>query len=80
MGRDRGVFRQSRSDRDRWPIDWAGPEPAPIWLHVAREYTERWVHQQHIRDAVGRPGLNERRWLGPVLESLRPWVARVLAV
>src|SRR3954449_1326408 len=30
------------------PIDWAGPEPAQLWLHVAREYTERWVHQQHI--------------------------------
>src|SRR3954468_19656454 len=30
------------------PVDWAGPEPAPLWLHVAREYTERWVHQQHI--------------------------------
>ncbi len=36
------------------PVDWAGPEPAPVWLDVAREYTERWVHQQHIRDAVGK--------------------------
>ena len=61
------------------PIDWAGPEPAPLWLHVAREYTERWVHQQHIRDAVGRPGLNERRWLGPVLEAFVRGLARVLA-
>ena len=23
------------------PVDWAGPEPAPVWLDVAREYTER---------------------------------------
>lgn len=61
------------------PIDWAGPEPAPLWLHVAREYTERWVHQQHIRDAVGRPGLTERRWLRPVLEAFVRGLGRVLA-
>ena len=51
------------------PVDWAGPEPAPVWLDVAREYTERWVHQQHIRDAVERPGLTAREWLAPVLET-----------
>ncbi len=51
------------------PVDWAGPDPAPAWLHVAREYTERWVHQQHIRDAVGRPGLTESKWLHPVLDT-----------
>ena len=61
------------------PVDWAGPGPAPVWLHVAREYTERWVHQQHIRDAVGRPGLNERRWLGPVLETFVRGLSRALA-
>ncbi len=49
------------------PVSWAGPEPAPVWLDVAREYTERWVHQQHIRDVVGKPGLTERRFLAPVL-------------
>jgi len=51
------------------PVDWAGPQPAPAWLHIAREYTERWVHQQHIRDAVGRPGLTERRYFHPVLDA-----------
>ena len=51
------------------PVTWAGPDPAPAWLDTAREYTERWVHQQQIRDALGRPGLKERRWLGPVLET-----------
>jgi uncharacterized protein (TIGR03083 family) len=51
------------------PVDWAGPEPAAVWLDVAREYTERWVHQQQIRDAVGQPGLKERRWLAPVLAT-----------
>jgi hypothetical protein len=50
-------------------VDWAGPEPAPVWLDLAREYTERWHHQQHIRDAVGRPGLLEPRYLGPALDA-----------
>lgn len=51
------------------PVSWAGPRPAPVWLDVAREYTERWHHQQHIRDAVRRPGLTERRFLHPVLAT-----------
>ena len=59
-------------------VDWAGPNPAPVWLDVAREYTERWVHQQHIRDAVGRPGLKERRWLAPVLDAFVRGLPRVL--
>lgn len=50
-------------------VSWAGPEPAPVWLDLAREYTERWHHQQHIRDAVGRPGLKEPRFLAPVLAT-----------
>ncbi len=51
------------------PVSWAGPEPAPVWLDLAREYTERWHHQQHIRDAVDRPGLTEPRYLSPVLDA-----------
>jgi hypothetical protein len=48
-------------------VAWAGASPAPVWLDLAREYTERWHHQQHIRDAVGRPGFKEPRYLSPVL-------------
>ena len=51
------------------PVSWAGPGPAPRWLDVAREYTEYWVHQQQIREAVGRPLLEEARWIGPVLAT-----------
>lgn len=61
------------------PVDWVGPEPAPIWLDVAREYTERWVHQQHIRDAVRRPGLKERQWFAPVLAAFVLALPRALA-
>lgn len=51
------------------PVDWASSEPAPVWLDLAREYTERWHHQQQIRDAVGRPGLKEPRFFAPVLDA-----------
>jgi uncharacterized protein (TIGR03083 family) len=50
-------------------VSWAGPGPAPVWLDIAREYTERWLHQQQIRDAVERPGLKERRFFAPVLAT-----------
>ena len=60
------------------PVDWAGPEPAPVWLDLAREYTERWVHQQQIRDAVGRPGLQEPEWFAPVLAAFVLGLPRAL--
>lgn len=50
-------------------VDWAGSEPAPVWLDVAREFTERWHHQQHIREAVGKPGAAEPYFLAPVLAA-----------
>jgi uncharacterized protein (TIGR03083 family) len=51
------------------PVSWAGDGPAPVWLDLAREYTERWLHQQHIREAVGTPLLEEPRYLAPVLAT-----------
>jgi uncharacterized protein (TIGR03083 family) len=51
------------------PVSWAGPDPAPVWLDVAREYTERWMHQQHIRAAVERPGQREKRFFAPVVAT-----------
>ena len=51
------------------PVSWAGPGPAPVWLDIAREYTERWHHQQHIRDAANASGLKEPRFMAPVLST-----------
>ncbi len=50
-------------------VSWAGPGAAPVWLDTAREYTERWLHQQQIRDAVHRPGLKDRKFFHPVLDT-----------
>ena len=51
------------------PVEWMGEGPLPVWLDVAREYTERWHHQQQIRDAAGRPGLYATRLFAPVLDT-----------
>ena len=51
-----------------YPVGWAGEDVSPNWMDVGREFTERWHHQQQIRDAVGRPGLTDARWMRPVLE------------
>lgn len=50
-------------------VSWAASGPAPAWLEIAREFTERWHHQQHIRDAVGQPGCTEPVFLTPVLDA-----------
>jgi len=49
-------------------VSWAGDDPVPRWLDLAREMTERWAHQQHIRDAVGQPG-DQARFLPEVLAT-----------
>jgi uncharacterized protein (TIGR03083 family) len=49
-------------------VAWAGQDTSPVWFDIGREYTERWLHQQQIRDAVGAPGLVSREWLHPVLD------------
>lgn len=52
-----------------FPVAWAGEEASESWFDVAREYTERWHHQQQIREAVGAPGLTSRRLMHPVLDA-----------
>lgn len=38
-------------------VSWAGEEKSANWFDTAREFTERWHHQQQIRLAVERPGV-----------------------
>jgi uncharacterized protein (TIGR03083 family) len=51
------------------PVSWAGPEAAPVWFDLARELTERWHHQQQIRDATSNPPLYDPYFLSPVLDT-----------
>jgi uncharacterized protein (TIGR03083 family) len=50
-------------------VAWAGEQESQNWFDVAREYTEKWHHQQQIRDAVGAPALTGRKWLFPALDT-----------
>jgi uncharacterized protein (TIGR03083 family) len=52
-----------------WAVSWAGEKTSPNWFDTARELTERWHHQQQIRDAVGRPPLYDLQYLKPVIET-----------
>lgn len=56
-------------DRALYSVAWAGEEVSENWFDVAREYTERWHHQQQIRDALGRPGFTEPRFQTPVIAT-----------
>jgi uncharacterized protein (TIGR03083 family) len=49
-------------------VAWAGEDSSLNWFDIAREYTERWLHQQQIREAVSAPGLLGREWVHPVLD------------
>lgn len=60
-------------------VSWAAPGvAAPVWLDVAREYTEYWVHQQQVRDAVGRPGADGERLTGAVTDTFLRAVPQAL--
>lgn len=60
------------------PVPWAtGSEPAPVWLDVAREYMERFVHQRQIREATGRPPLGAD-YVSPVLTTAAHALPRAL--
>jgi uncharacterized protein (TIGR03083 family) len=51
-----------------WAVSWAGEHESPNWFDTAREFTERWHHQQQIRLAVGRAGITTPALYGPVLD------------
>jgi uncharacterized protein (TIGR03083 family) len=49
-------------------VSWAGEEKSANWFDTAREFTERWHHQQQIRLAVNKPGIMSRELYHPVLD------------
>ena len=50
-------------------VAWAGEKVSKNWFHVAREYTEKWHHQQQIREATGRQGIMTKELFYPVMET-----------
>jgi len=49
-------------------VSWAGEDKSANWFDTAREFTERWHHQQQIRLAVDQPGIMTRELYYPVLD------------
>ncbi|MGF7037304.1 maleylpyruvate isomerase N-terminal domain-containing protein [Mucilaginibacter lappiensis] len=50
-------------------VAWAGEEQSVNWFHIAREYTERWHHQQQIREAVNKPGIMHQELFYPCIAT-----------
>lgn len=50
-------------------VAWAGQTESPNWFHIAREYTEKWHHQQQIREAVNKPGIMTQEFFYPLIDT-----------
>jgi uncharacterized protein (TIGR03083 family) len=50
-------------------VAWAGEEVSLNWFHIAREYTEKWHHQQQIREAVNKQGIMSREFYYPLIDT-----------
>ncbi|MBF8189460.1 maleylpyruvate isomerase family mycothiol-dependent enzyme [Nonomuraea sp. K274] len=63
-------------------VSWAATDvDSPAWLDLGREYTEFWVHQQQVRDAVSRPGATQPDLMAPVVDVFAralPYTLRAL--
>ena len=58
------------NDKAEFSVAWAGENESKNWFHIAREYTEKWHHQQQIRLAVGdEQKLLEEKWYFPYLDT-----------
>ncbi len=56
-------------DKAIFPVAWAGETESKNWMHVAREYTERFIHQQQIREAVNKQGIITREFFFPFINT-----------
>jgi hypothetical protein len=57
-------------DKAEFSVAWAGENESKNWFHIAREYTEKWHHQQQIRLAVGDDKeLFQDEWYLPYLDT-----------
>jgi hypothetical protein len=64
------VFKQLEPEAPAlFSVAWAGDETSPNWFDIAREYTEKWLHQQQIRLAVNKPGIMQRHLYYPFLDT-----------
>ncbi len=51
-----------------FPVDWVGEQESANWMHIACTYTQKWLHQQQIRDAIEKPGLMTYEFFNPLMD------------
>ncbi len=57
-------------EKATFSVAWAGEEESKNWFHIAREYTEKWHHQQQIRLALGKEDiLYQKEFYFPHLDT-----------
>lgn len=57
-------------EKSVFPVSWAGQSESQNWFHIAREYTEKWHHQQQIRHALGQASpLFSKTFFRPYLKT-----------
>ena len=56
-------------DKAIFSVAWAGQNESENWFHIAREYTEKFIHQQQIRDAVNKPALLTKELFYPFIDT-----------
>jgi hypothetical protein len=57
-------------EKAAFSVAWAGENESQNWFHIAREYTEKWHHQQQIRLAVGKEEiLLSKEFYDPFLQT-----------
>lgn len=50
-------------------VNWAGEKESKNWMHIAREYTEKWLHQQQIREAIDDETLLSPEYFQPFINT-----------
>lgn len=55
-------------DKAVYSVAWAGEHESKNWMHIAREYTEKFLHQQQIRDAVDKQDIMTDEFYLPFLD------------
>ncbi|HLO43588.1 MAG TPA: maleylpyruvate isomerase N-terminal domain-containing protein [Leadbetterella sp.] len=57
-------------EKATFSVAWAGEMESQNWFHIAREYTEKWHHQQQIRYALQCPEtLYSTEFYSPYIET-----------
>ena len=64
------LFESLDPDAPGLGVSWAGERETANWFDLAREYSERWIHQAQIREAVVAPMLYEPRLFAPLIATM----------